>query len=173
MPTTGKIRSNAIGIFISNESANSGTFSGGTYGDNTSENDTWEIVACATSGTFSGSMEVIDATTKDNDGEREILTSSLSWTMACDGLIEYGLSSTVKSGADLFTLWKNKTKIKLAWTTGVDGDIMYWGKGYITTYEESAGLNEVASFSVNFEGDGTIYKAVLDTNDAVFNNNNN
>jgi hypothetical protein len=49
---------------------------------------------------------------------------------------------------------------------------MYWGKGYITTYEESAGLNEVASFSVNFEGDGTIYKAVLDTNDAVFNNNN-
>jgi hypothetical protein len=104
MPTTGKIRSNAIGIFISNESANSGTFSGGTYGDNTSE--------------------------------------------------------------------KNKTKIKLAWTTGVDGDLMYWGKGYITTYEESAGLNEVASFSVNFEGDGTIYKAVLDTNDAVFNNNN-
>ena len=51
MATTGKIRSNAIGIFISNESANSGTFSGGTYGDNTSENDTWEIVACATSGT--------------------------------------------------------------------------------------------------------------------------
>ena len=47
MATTGKIRSNAIGIFISNESANSGTFSGGTYGDNTSENDTWEIVARA------------------------------------------------------------------------------------------------------------------------------
>lgn len=173
MATTGKIRSNAIGIYISNESADSGTFTGGTYGNNTSENDTWEIVACATSGTFSGSMEVIDATTKDNDGEREILTSSLSWTMACDGLIEYGLSSNVKSGADLFTLWKNKTKIKLAWTTGVDGDIMYWGKGYITTYEESAGLNEVASFSVNFEGDGTVYKAVLDTASAVFNNNNN
>jgi hypothetical protein len=93
--------------------------------------------------------------------------------MACDGLIEYGLSSNVRSGSDLFTLWKNKTKIKLAWTTGVDGDIMYWGKGYITTYEESAGLNEVASFSVNFEGDGTIYKSVLDTDDATFTNNNN
>lgn len=97
MPTTGKIRSNAIGIYISNESANSGTFTGGTYGDNTSENDTWEIVACATSGTFSGSMDVIDATTKDNDGLREILTSSLSWSMNCDGLIEYGLGSSVRS----------------------------------------------------------------------------
>ena len=172
MATTGKIRSNAIGIFISNESADSGTFSGGTYGDVTSaENDTWEIVACATSGTFSGSMEVIDATTKDNDGEREILTSSLSWTMTADGLIEYGLSSSVRSAADLFTLWKAKTKVKVAWTTGLDGDLMYWGKAYITSYEETAGLNEVASFSVNFEGDGTIYKAILDTNFATFNLN--
>jgi hypothetical protein len=32
-------------------------------------------------------------------------------------------------------------------------------------------LNEVASFSVNFEGDGTIYKAILDTNFATFNLN--
>ena len=171
MPTTGKIRSNAIGIFISNESADSGTFSGNTYGNNTSENDTWEIVACATSGTFSGSMEVIDATTKDNDGEREILTSSLSWTMTADGLVEYGLSSSVRSGSDLFTLWKAKTKVKVAWTTGLDGDLMYWGKAYITSYEETAGLNEVASFSVNFEGDGTIYKAILDTSKAIFNLN--
>lgn len=173
MPTTGKIRSNAIGIYISNESANSGTFTGGTYGDNTSENDTWEIVACATSGTFSGSMDVIDATTKDNDGLREILTSSLSWSMNCDGLIEYGLSSNVRSSSDLFTLWKNKTKVKVAWTTGKDGDVMYWGKAYITTFEESAGLNEVATFSINFEGDGEVYKAILDTADATFNNNDN
>jgi hypothetical protein len=29
----------------------------------------------------------------------------------------------------------------------------------------------VASFSVNFEGDGTVYKAILDTSKATFNLN--
>lgn len=175
MATTGKIRSNAIGVYISNtaipDTATTAP-TGNTFGDDAFENDTFELIACATSGTFSGSLEVIDATTKDNDGQREILPGGLTWTMTAEGLIEFGLSADVKSNVDLFDLWKAKTPVRLAWTTGVNGDVMYYGNAYITQLEESAGLNEVASFSVTFEGDGAITKAIVSGTAATFNNNN-
>lgn len=175
MATTGKIRSNAIGVYISNTvlpdtAATAPT--GNTFGDNTFENDTWELVACATSGTFSGSLEVIDATTKDNDGQREILPGGLTWSMTAEGMIQFDLADTVRSSVDLFDLWKAKTQVRIAWTTAQDGDTMYYGAAYITQLEENAGLNEVASFSVTFEGDGDLTKAVVDTSNTTFNNNN-
>ena len=174
MATTGKIRSNAIGVYISNTTLPDAglTYAGPTFGDGATEDDDFELIACATSGSFSGSMEVIDATTKDNDGQREILTSALSWSMSCDGLIEYGLGSGVRAATELFDIWKDKTKVRIAWTTGVDGDVMLWGDAYITSYEESAGLNEVATFSVTFEGDGSITKSTIDDTNVTFTNNN-
>jgi len=48
---------------------------------------------------------------------------------------------------------------------------MYYGNAFITSYEESAGLNEVASYSVTFEGDGSITKAVIATGSVTFNTN--
>lgn len=163
--TTGKIRSNAIGVYISNAQ-------GASTIDTTAANDTYDLIACATSGTFSGSMEVLDATTKDNDGQREILTGGLTWSMTAEGMVQYDLATTVNSNIDLFDLWANKTKLRLAWTTGESGDYMYYGNAYITSYEESAGLNEMASYSVTFEGDGSITKAVVNTTTATFNDNN-
>jgi TP901-1 family phage major tail protein len=175
MATTGKVRSNAIGVYISNTSLPDAglTYVGPTFGDGATEDDDFELIACATSGSFSGSMEVIDATTKDNDGQREILTSALSWSMSCDGLIEYGsVSAGAKNTAELFDIWKNKTKVRIAWTTGVDGDVMLWGDAYITSYEETAGLNEVATFAVQFEGDGSITKSTIDDTNVAFTTNN-
>ena len=174
MATTGKIRSNAIGVYISNTVLPDAglTYSGPTFGDGATEDDEFELIACATSGSFSGSMEVIDATTKDNDGQREILTSALSWSMSCDGLIDYSTAAGSKSATELFDLWKAKTKVRIAWTTGVDGDVMLWGDAYITSYEETAGLNEVATYAVQFEGDGSITKSTIDDTNVTFTNNN-
>jgi TP901-1 family phage major tail protein len=174
MATTGKIRSNAIGVYISNTVLPDAglTYAGPTFGDGATEDDEFELIACATSGSFSGSMEVIDATTKDNDGQREILTSALSWSMSCDGLIDYSTAAGSKSATELFDLWKAKTKVRIAWTTGVDGDVMLWGDAYITSYEETAGLNEVATYAVQFEGDGSITKSTIDDTNVTFTNNN-
>lgn len=173
--TTGKVRSNKIGIYISNtaipDTGNTAA-ADGTFGDDTAEDDTFELIACATSGTFSGSLEIIDATTKDNDGQREILAGGLSWTMSCEGLIQFDLGATVRSNLDLFDLWQDKTLVRIAWTTGQNDDYMYYGNAYCTSIEESAGLNEVATFSVNFEGDGAVTKAVIDTTNVTFNDNN-
>lgn len=171
--STGKVRSNSIGIYISDSV---GTFPSidGTWGDETAtENDNWKLIACATSGTFSGSLEVIDATTKDNDGQREVLPGGLTWSMTCEGMVQFDITTT-NGSLDLFDLWQDKTQIRVAWTTGQQGDYMYFGLGYITTFEESAGLNEVATFSVTIEGDGAINKALIaaGTLTTTFVNNN-
>lgn len=175
MATTGKIRSNAIGVFVSDtvipDTAATAP-DGSTFGDGTHEDDNFEIVACATSGSFSGNREIIDVTTKDNDGQREILAGGTTWTVSAEGLIEYTADTTVQHAADLFDLWSNNTRVRIAWTTGIAGDVMYYGNALITSYEETAGLNEVASYSVTFEGDGSITKAIIDTSNATFVNNN-
>lgn len=157
MATTGKIRSNAINVYLS-------TNSGDTLSSDTdATNDTFEIIASATSGTFSGELETIDATSKDNDGARSILVSAISWTMTCEGLVVYGDTTNKVRPAELFSLWQNKKKVRLAWATGIAGDVFYYGDAYLTSYEESAGLNEVATFSVTFEGDGDITTGSIDT----------
>ena len=164
MATTGKIRSNALNIYVN-------TLQGADTFDDTVADDTWEIVASSTSGTFSGELETIDATSKDSDGARQILVSAISWSMSVEGLIQYDDSTNKVRSGELFTLWKNKTKIRVAWATGKSGDTYYWGDGFITSYEESAGLNEVGTFSVSIEGDGDINTASVDTSGGTWQNN--
>ena len=173
--TTGKVRSNSIGIYISDTTGAFGYTLDGTYGDETAtENDSWKLIACATSGTFSGSLEIIDATTKDNDGQREILPGGLQWSMSAEGMVQFDITTT-NGNLDLFDLWHDKTRIRVAWTTGQSADYMYYGLAYITSFEEQAGLNEVATFSISLEGDGAITKSLIDlsnTPTTSFTNNN-
>lgn len=159
MATTGKVRSNLINIYISNDL--DGTL------DDTGSDDTFDIIASSTSGTFSGELETIDATSKDNDGARSILVSAINWNISAEGLVQFDDTTNKVRSAELFDIWKAKTQIRVAWTTGESGDNFYFGNGYITSYEESAGLNEVASYSITIEGDGDINKTATAT--ATFN----
>lgn len=161
MATTGKIRSNAINVYVS-------TLTGDSI-DTDATDDTFDIIASSTSGTFSGELETLDATTKDNDGARSILVSAINWSISCEGLVHFGDDTDKLRPTELFDIWNNKTQVRVAWSTGVTGDTFYYGNGYITSYEESAGLNEIASFSITIEGDGGIEKATIDTG-ATFNN---
>lgn len=169
--TTGKVRSNSIGVYISNSATSEDTLIGATYGDNTDEAQVWEIVACATSGSFSAQTEIIEATTKDNDGQREILIGGVTWSMSVEGLIQFNTADSVRGALDVFDLWSDKTQVRVAWMTGNDGDYMYHGNAYITQVEETAGLNEVATFSATLEGDGAITKSLLSTENFTINTN--
>ena len=152
--TTGAVHSNAIGIFVEVQS-----------------ND-YEIIAYSTSRSLELSRETIDATTKDNDGANVKSMGGQNWTMSCDGVVNYipqnqeGTEVTdVKNTIDLFDAWNDKTELTLAWTTGVfdntDGDYMYKGKAFLSSYSETAGVNDVATFSCTFESTGDIEKVAL------------
>ena len=149
----GAIHSNAIGIYIENAA------------------NAFEIIAYSTSGSLELSRETIDATTKDNDGANVKIMGGQNWSMSCDGVVNYipqnqdGTDVTdVKNTIDLFDAWKDKTELTLAWTTGVnivDSDYMYRGKAFLSSYSETAGVNDVATFSCTFESTGDIEKVAL------------
>lgn len=163
MATTGKLRSNALNLYIN-------TLQGADTFDGTVADDTWEIVASSTSATFTGELETIDATSKDEDGARKILVSATSWSIQAEGLVQYDDTTDKVRSAELFTIWNNKTKVRVAWSTGKDGDTYYWGDAYLTSYEETAGLNEVATYSVTLEGDGAINTATVAGGDTLWKN---
>lgn len=153
--TKGAVHSNAIGIF--RETAT----------------NTFQVVAYSTSGSVELTRETIDATTKDNDGANVKIMGGQSWSMSADGVVNYvaqnqaGVDVTdVQDALDLFDAWANKTELTLAWTTGAsagasDADYMYKGKAFLSSYSETAGVNDVATYSCTFESTGDIEKVQI------------
>jgi TP901-1 family phage major tail protein len=155
--TSGKVLSNALGVFINQ--------TGSEY----------DVVAGCTSASLSMEFEQIDITTKDESGAKAILPGDITWSIQAEALVQYDTkniagdtTTEVKSSKDLMDLFLAKTKVTLAWSTGNVDDPVYTGQAYITSVEESAGTNEVTSFSCTFSGHGAI-TAVADTSAYSFN----
>jgi TP901-1 family phage major tail protein len=150
--SSGKLRSNALAVFVKQGSTE------------------YDIVAGATSSSLSMEFEQLDITTKDESGATAVLPGNITWSIQCDGLMQYdtkniaGVATTeVKSSYALSGLFLAKTKVTLAWSTGNEDDPIYTGDAYITSFEESAGMNEIASFSCTFSGNGAITQAASAT----------
>ena len=157
MATSGKVLSNALGVFLNQ--------TGSEY----------DVIAGCTSASLSMEFEQIDITTKDELGAKAILPGDITWSIQAEALIQYdtlniaGVASTeVRSSTALMTLFLAKTKVTLAWSTGDITDPVYTGQAYITSVEESAGTNEVGTFSCTFSGHGAITK-VADATGFSFN----
>lgn len=114
----------------------------------------------ATSCTFDGSTATTEVIHKDSTGnfaERD--PSTQSWTMSTEGFVSEDTTvngNTVLGVTSLRSAWINRTKLYLQWTTGTSGDQTMNGYAYITSYSENAPVNETATYSVTFEGDGAV-----------------
>jgi|TARA_R100000479_G_scaffold81533_1_gene39534 predicted secreted protein len=160
MATTGKVKSNLLAVFVERIYDEDGTVTavGGLGGTE----DTYNAVGASNNATLSLTRDTIDATKKENDGARVILPAGEQFQMTCEGFVMYDETTTF-TGLDLFDIWKNKYKVKLAWMTGVDDDYMFTGEAYLVNYEQSAGTNDAATYSCTFEGTGSIVKNQIDT----------
>lgn len=135
MATTGAVKGNLLGIYV------------GT-----------DLIACATNSTFNGSNGTIDATCKDNDGARQVLMGEQTWTMQHDGILAF---DAAYGYVDLVTIWKNKTSVTLKFSTEVTGDTYLTGDAFISSLDVTAGLNEVSTYSISFEGTGVLTIATV------------
>lgn len=130
MATTGKVKGNSIGIYV-----------GGS------------LIACATNANLDLSYESIDATCKDNDGQKQVLLGQKGMTFSCDGLIQYDATYGVE---DLQAVFNAGTAVTVMWSTEVTGDYRYSASCYMMSLSETGGLNEVGTWSATFESDGAI-----------------
>jgi len=134
MATTGTVKGNLIGVYI--------------Y-DGVSD---YDLIACATNASLSISNDIIETVCKDNDGARTILPGQQSVTINVEGLTAYDNVGRT----ELFSAVKDKTELTLQYGSGVTGDPYVQVNAYITSFEETAPLNDSTTYSVTFEASSTI-----------------
>ena len=133
MATTGTVKGNLVGVYILDADA--------------SGDANYDLIACGTNATLSLTNEMIETVCKDNDGARTAIPGQQSVGMTVDGLTAYNNVGR----SHLFTAAKVKTKLTLRYGTGVSGDQYVQVDAYITSFEETAPLNDSTSFSVSFD----------------------
>ena len=129
MATTGTVKGNLVGVYINDGS------------------DGYDLIACGTNASLNITNDMIETVCKDNDGARSVLPGQQSVSISIEGLTAYNNVGRTQ----LFASVKDKTLLTLQYGTGVTGDAFVQVDAYITSFEETAPLNDSTSFSVSFD----------------------
>lgn len=118
------------------------------------------VITHQTNATISVSADMIDVTTKDSGGDREILPGTRSWTMSGEAMLAYDATNGFSA---LFAAWKNATATAIVIQTAITGDKKMSGTAYLTSLEQSASGagGDAVSFSYTFEGTGVLTEATI------------
>lgn len=106
------------------------------------------------------SADMIDVTTKDSNGDREVLPGTRSWTMSCDAMLDYAAPNGVTA---LTAAYRSGTAIVVVLQTGVVGDRKLTGNAYISSLEitGSGQGGESVTFSITLDGTGGLTEATI------------
>jgi TP901-1 family phage major tail protein len=111
------------------------------------------LVAHATEGSISLSMDTREVTTKDSAGMRELLEGTKSGSISVSALYAEDAAYGVE---DLMTAWANRTALTVKFSTEVSGDHYWSANAYLTSLEVSASTEDNASYSASFELTGAV-----------------
>jgi predicted secreted protein len=130
MATTGIINGTLLGVYA-----------GGT------------LIAHATEGSISLSMDTRDATTKSSSGYRDLLEGTRSGSISVSAL--YANDAAYGVG-DLMTSFAARSTLVVKFSTEVSGDDYWSATCYMTSLEVSAATEDNATYSATFEISGTV-----------------
>lgn len=133
MATTGTVKGNLVGVYIADDSDPVG----------------YDLIACGTNASLNITNDMIETVCKDNDGARSVLPGQQSINITIEGLTAFDNVGRT----ELFASVQNKTQLTLRYGSGVTGDPYVQVNAYITSFEETAPLNDSTSFSVSFDCD--------------------
>ena len=111
------------------------------------------LIAHATEGSISLSMDTRDTTTKSSAGQRALLEGTKSGTISVSALYAEDAAYGVD---DLMTPWAARTTVTVKFSTEVSGDHFWSAAAYITSLEVSASMEDNVSYSATFELTGAI-----------------
>ena len=135
MPTSGIMNGTLLGVYV-----------GST------------LIAHATEGSISLSMDTRDISSKDSAGTRALLEGMKSGSISMSALY----AEDAAYGADeLYTAMAARTPLAVKFSTEVTADHFWSASAYLTSLEVSAGTEDNVTYSATFELTGTItYSAV-------------
>jgi TP901-1 family phage major tail protein len=116
------------------------------------------LVANGTSHSFTKSMEVRDATSKDSGGNSESLEGLKSWEVSGDFLFAQDAAYGID---DLDAALDARAIVVLRFASAVSADKYWNGRAYITEISVEAGTEESMTFSASFTGTGAVNYTTL------------
>ena len=116
------------------------------------------LVAHATEGSISLSMDTRDISSKDSAGTRALLEGMKSGSISMSALY----AEDAAYGADeLYTAMAARTPLAVKFSTEVSGDHFWSASAYLTSLEVSAGTEDNVTYSATFELTGAITYAAV------------
>jgi len=116
-----------------------------------------ELMAHATSASFSISRDLRDSTTKSSAGWQENLAGLMSWEMSGDAFVD--ITATLASMGDCFTVLTTGTAVEVIFEVGASGDT-YTGNAFVTSISSDAGIEENATFSLSLTGTAALAQVI-------------
>lgn len=115
----------------------------------------------ATSCELNIDMKMEDIATKDTNGTISE-ASNYSWTLSTDCLVanKPAASTTHSDVADIVDFLLAGTELDVEFTTDVTGDFVYAGKALVQNAKITAQVENVATGSFSFKGNGDLTKTI-------------
>lgn len=125
------------------------------------------LVAYSTSATINVNHSPRSTSNKEDGGWESAMEGYRNWDVSCDALYAWldpdGNPITNDTLSDMFTSYiYTRTKFELTFgvTTTTSGDTKYVGDAWMTSASLSAPNEDTATFSVSFQGTGTLTQTV-------------
>tara|TARA_B110000503_G_C6976289_1_gene341286 strand:- start:278 stop:739 length:462 start_codon:yes stop_codon:yes gene_type:complete len=112
-------------------------------------------IGCLTTDSFSEEVEMLDTTTRDNEGWKTSTPTNQSYNLSFDGIVEntnFNGGDFTKISLDRLRVLK-RSRTLIEWKTQ-DENLTFVdsGSGYITSLSKTSNMEEFISFTCNIEG---------------------
>tara|TARA_R110000744_G_scaffold370392_1_gene480963 strand:+ start:2510 stop:2971 length:462 start_codon:yes stop_codon:yes gene_type:complete len=112
-------------------------------------------IGCLTTDSFSEEVEMLDTTTRDNEGWKTSTPTNQSYNLSFDGIVEntnFNGGDFTKISLDRLRVLK-RSRTLIEWKTQ-DENLTFVdsGSGYITSLSKISNMEEFISFTCNIEG---------------------
>lgn len=142
--TAGNIKGNLLGLYISTN--------GGTA---------YTLVGSATSATLSINNDTLDVTKKSASGNRELMYGLQTATITAEGFVKFDDTQGSEQLRTVALTATDSDQYVARFSTGVAGDKEVFFNAIITSFEETAAVNEIATYSITLESAGAISEATV------------
>lgn len=114
-------------------------------------------LASTTDATLNVNLDTPDASNKSSAGWQTVIGGQKSWSIDVEGLATFDYSSTESAQGTVMRLveeLRNRTEVAVKFipSTGVT----YYGNAFVTSISVGAPMEDVATISATFTGDGTL-----------------
>lgn len=119
-----------------------------------------ELIAYATSGSLSISMDTRDVTNFSSNAWESTIEGQRSWALSCDGVYAWRTLTADAFGAD--DMWvdyihkRQLVTVRFGTTDTESGDSSYRGTAWVTDVSINAGTEDTATYSISFKGSGPL-----------------